>query len=47
MNDQPKVLCIGCGNMGAAILMGIANKYPAATLVAVDPSVDRARSVRG
>ncbi|MEJ6783983.1 pyrroline-5-carboxylate reductase [Aminobacter sp. Piv2-1] len=40
-----RMLFIGCGNMGAAIINGIAERHPNVEIVAVDPSVDRARSL--
>lgn len=39
------ILSLGCGNMGAAILSGILARFPEAEVLAVDPSVERARSL--
>ncbi|ENN88413.1 pyrroline-5-carboxylate reductase [Rhizobium freirei PRF 81] len=40
-----RLLFVGCGNMGAAIINGIIAQHPKAEIVGVDPTVDRARSL--
>lgn len=45
MGSPLKLLSIGCGNMGAAILSGVLARQPDAQIVAVDPAIDRARSL--
>lgn len=37
-----RILVIGCGNMGAAIVNGIVERHPGVKIVALDPAVDRA-----
>lgn len=38
-----RILLLGCGNMGAAIVAGYARRVPDATIMAVDPDVEQAR----
>ncbi|MFE0013733.1 pyrroline-5-carboxylate reductase [Mesorhizobium sp. NPDC059054] len=40
-----RILVIGCGNMGAAIINGIVDRHPGVKIVALDPAVDRALSL--
>ncbi|QFG37498.1 pyrroline-5-carboxylate reductase [Paracoccus pantotrophus] len=45
MTNAPTLLFIGCGNMGASIIGGAVTHVPQARLVALDPDLERARSL--
>lgn len=45
MSTPPRLLFIGCGNMGAAIIGGALTHMPQVHIVALDPDVARARSL--
>ncbi len=45
MTENPTLLFVGCGNMGAAILGGALNAFASARFVAVEPQVERARGL--
>lgn len=45
MKKSPTLLFIGCGNMGAAIASGVHARMRGVRIVAIDPDVDRARSL--
>lgn len=45
MTQAPTLLFIGCGNMNASIIAGALRHLPQARLVALDPDLDRARSL--
>jgi pyrroline-5-carboxylate reductase len=43
--NNPDVIMIGCGNMGAALLAGYLRTNPTGRVIAVDPDTERARSL--
>lgn len=43
MADDPTVLFVGCGNMGAALAAGFAAAHPQAQVLAIDHDPERAR----
>lgn len=45
MTQAPTLLFIGCGNMNASIIAGALRNLPQARLVAIDPDLERARSL--
>lgn len=45
MKAAPTILFIGCGNMGASIIGGALARLPRARIVALDPDLERARSL--
>lgn len=45
MTSTPVLLFIGCGNMGSAIIGGALQHVAGARIVAIDPDLDRARSL--
>lgn len=43
--QDPDLLVLGCGNMGAALLAGFLARVPATRILAVDPDPERARAL--
>ena len=43
--DEPDLLLLGCGNMGAALAAGFLARSPDARILAIDPDPDRARAL--